>query len=145
MDLRCHSCANDIVVETDNVICQGFCRSTFHIKCSQISAELWTEVKSNSMVYWMCPSCRKLMSNTRFREALGSTNDLLQAVIGQQNQLLEDLRSEIKKNAENITKIMGKSSIIPLTPRPPWTKVESRGTKRPRKYRQTSTPSALWQ
>lgn len=119
MEECCHGCAVSITDENDIVTCQGFCKATFHLKCSFIGADLWDEVKSNSMVYWMCPACRKLMSSTRFRNALTSTNDLLKAVMSEQNQVLEGLRGEIRKkhgkDQRNCWETASAGSFHPLT------------------------------
>ena len=127
----CNSCAADISEENQMVVCQGFCKSIFHLKCAQLKAELWAEVKSNATIFWMCPGCRKLMSSVRFREALGSTNDYLQATWGQQNQILEELKAEIKNNAEKINQILLKHPVTPLN-RNSWPKMNERPQKRPR-------------
>ena len=127
----CHSCATDISDEKQIVMCQGFCKSVFHLKCVQLKAELWEEVKANSTIFWMCPGCRKLMSSVRFRDALGSTNDYLEATWGQQNKILEELKSEIKSNADKINQILLKHPVTPLN-RNSWPKVSDRPQKRPR-------------
>lgn len=132
MEERCHGCAVSITDESDVVTCQGFCKATFHLKCSHLSASAWEEVRSNSLIYWMCPACRKLMSSTRFRGAINSTNDLLQAVMSQQNQLLDDLRGEIKRNTEKINEIVGKQQQQDLPNRSPWPAIQPRSSKRPR-------------
>lgn len=131
MEERCHGCAVSITDENDLVTCQGFCKSTFHLKCSHLSASVWADIRSSSMIYWMCPSCRKLMSSTRFRGALSGTNDLLQAVMSQQSQMLEGLRGEIEKNTERINEI-GKQQGRVLSDRSPWPSIQPRSTKRPR-------------
>lgn len=127
----CHSCATDISDETQTITCQGFCKSVFHLKCAQIKAELWAEVKLNSGLFWMCPGCRKLMSSTRFRDALGSTNDYLQVTWDKQNQIFEELKTEIRCNAEKINQLLTRYPLTPQT-ETPWPRISNRPAKRPR-------------
>lgn len=72
------------------------------------------------------------MSSTRFRGALNSTNDLLQAVMSQHSQMLDGLRDDIKKNTDKINEIVGKQQQQGLSNRSQWPVIQPRSTKRPR-------------
>ncbi|XP_053698816.1 uncharacterized protein LOC128745764 [Sabethes cyaneus] len=131
MQPLCHSCATDISDETQTIICQGFCKSVFHLGCAQIKADLWAEVKLNSGIFWMCPACRNLMNSVRFRDALGSTKEYLQATWGLQHQILDELKSEIRSNTEKINQILTRQPSTPQNGNP-WPRISNRPAKRPR-------------
>lgn len=108
----CFACSNDLVVE-DEIVCGGFCKSTFHIGCVHLCAETRTLIQTNSQLFWMCLSCTKMMQNANFRQAIASTNEAMLHLEVQQNKVLEELRTEIKQNTAKI------NSILSLTPRTP--------------------------
>lgn len=118
MEHLCNACANTIPTDDNLVTCQGFCKSTFHIKCSKLSPALWTEVKSNSAIFWMCHACRKLMSNVSFRDALSNANDGYQNVLRKQSKMMEELKGEIRKNANMISRITQRFPVTPLSSQP---------------------------
>ncbi|XP_058840873.1 uncharacterized protein LOC131696345 [Topomyia yanbarensis] len=131
MEQHCNSCAAIIASSTEVVTCKGFCKATFHVRCSQLSAEMWALVKSNSSIFWMCPGCRKLMSGVRFHDAFGSTSEFVKTVVGEQTHIMEDLKGEIRRNAEMIRQIVERLPSTPLN-RSPWPMISNRPNKRPR-------------
>lgn len=129
MDHLCNACATTISTNDNMVSCQGFCKSTFHIKCSKLSPALWAEVKSSSAIFWMCQACRKLMGNVSFRDALTNANNGFQNVLCEQTKMLEELKGEIRKNANMINRITQKIPVTPLSSQPASI---ARPLKRPR-------------
>lgn len=143
----CFSCACELH-KSDEIICKGFCRFTFHIKCVGISAEMRNVIATTSRLFWMCDSCTKMMSNASFRQAISNTNTALHNHSSDISDTLHQLRSEIEKNTAHI------NALLPLikpcqnittdiaTPLQPT--VDSQNTrKRRRTYERTNdTPRA---
>ncbi|XP_053691644.1 uncharacterized protein LOC128740148 [Sabethes cyaneus] len=69
-----------------------------------------------------------MMSNARFRQAISSTNNAMQAMVDDQNKVLDELRKEIALNTMKINTILQRTP-MPTTPRIPIT---TNSRKRPR-------------
>lgn len=92
----CHSCARSI--DANEVVCRGFCKATFHFSCANMSEEFYNEVRGKPALFWMCPGCREMMGNARFKNALSSTNAAAIEVNNTYQQLIEEMKSEIKES-----------------------------------------------
>lgn len=80
------------------VVCGGFCKSTFHYKCAMISEVLYKEVAGNSATFWMCKACREIMGNARFKNTLVSMNAATKEVSDVYQKLVNDLKTEVKSS-----------------------------------------------
>lgn len=117
----CNSCAVNLT--SPEAVCGGFCKATFHYKCARISETFYKEIVANSASYWMCPECREIMGNARFKNTLVSMNAATKEVNDGYQKLVEDLKSEIKDSliAELRLEIQGgfsKLSLAILSPAP---------------------------
>nr|XP_029730479.1 uncharacterized protein LOC115267536 [Aedes albopictus] len=90
----CHSCARSM--NAAEVVCRGFCKATFHFSCANVSEELYNEALGKPAYFWMCPGCREIMGNARFKNALSSMNAATIEVNDTYQKLIEDMKSEIK-------------------------------------------------
>ncbi|XP_053698959.1 uncharacterized protein LOC128745922 [Sabethes cyaneus] len=127
MESICWGCAGNLV-EANEIVCNGFCKSAFHLKCARITAETRDAIAGSSQLFWMCHACTKMMSNARFRQAISSTNNAMQAMVEDQNKVLDELRNEITLNTTKINTILQRTP-MPTTPRIPIT---TNSRKRPR-------------
>ena len=126
----CCACAHDLA-KSDEIICSGFCKSSFHLKCARLTAELRDVVANCSQLFWMCRACTKMMANACFRQAISSTNNAMQTIVDDQNKALDELRKEIALNTTKINTILQRTP-LPATPRVPRTQQTTNLRKRPR-------------
>lgn len=87
-------------------MCNGFCNSSFHLKCVHQSLEIRDTITTCSQLFWMCKACTKMMSNANFRRAITSTNDAMEYMVENQNKMLSELRKEIALNTNKINTIL---------------------------------------
>lgn len=92
----CGSCAIDMT--NVEVVCGGFCKTNFHFKCANITEALYKDVKDKPALFWMCKSCRDIMANARFKNAMVSTNAAAKEVDDVYLKLVEELKTEIKES-----------------------------------------------
>ena len=126
----CCACVCGLEKE-DEIICSGFCKSSFHLKCAHLSAETRDLVASNSQLFWMCRACTKMMANACFRQVISSTNNAMQSMVEEQNKVLVELRNEIAQNTTKINTILQRTP-FPSTPRIPRSQLTTNMRKRPR-------------
>lgn len=101
----CCSCAGELE-KTEEIVCNGFCRSSFHLKCVKQTAATRDIVAKCSQLFWMCNACTKIMANSTFRNALSSANNAMEAIHAEQNNALVELRQEMEQNTEKINMIL---------------------------------------
>lgn len=101
----CFSCTCELL-DADTIICKGFCRSSFHMKCVNQDSDIRDRVKSTSQLFWMCEGCTEMMLNANFRQTIVSTNTVIQLVREEHNQVLEELRNGIKQNSDKINSLL---------------------------------------
>lgn len=118
MESICFACTQT-VNQTDEIVCKGFCRSTFHLECAHQSSEMRNSVAACSQLYWMCEACAKMMENANFRQAISSTNSVMEMMAEQQTKALDEMRKEIALNTTKINAILQRtpSQTTPLAPR----------------------------
>lgn len=114
----CYSCARD-ANEVDVIACDGFCKSTFHLKCVKLSAEARETIKNCGQIFWMCNACTKMMKNATFRQAISSTNSAIEASYDDHKKVLTELRMEIAQNTSKINSILEQFPTEPPTRQEP--------------------------
>lgn len=119
MSSVCHACATDDT--DDQIVCQGFCKASFHPRCSGIDINIMNEISKNSQIFWLCKSCSSLMRDMRLRSTVRSAyevgqekqlshhNDIVECL---KSEILTELKAEIKSN---FTALINSSSLTPHT------------------------------
>ena len=130
MESVCCACARGLEKE-DEVVCSGFCKSSFHLKCAHLTAETRDAVANCSQLFWMCRACTKMMANACFRQAISSTNSAVQFMVDEQNKVLDEIRKEVALNTTKINTILQRTP-LPTTPRIPRSQQTLNLRKRPR-------------
>lgn len=115
MSLICHSCTGEI--STDHVTCQGFCKATFHVKCSGLSTSAHGEASNHRQLFYFCNSCTNLMSDMRLRGTIRTAYEAGQEnVLGAHNVIVENLKleimSELKKEIRSNFAVFANSNCI---------------------------------
>lgn len=105
----CCSCAGELE-NIDAISCNGFCKSSFHLKCVNQTSATRDLINKSSQLFWMCKGCTKMMSVANFRQTMASTNTVLQLVNEEHNKVLQELRSEIELNTAKINSILQQNS-----------------------------------
>lgn len=101
----CCSCAGELV-KAEEIVCNGFCRSSFHLKCVHQSVATRDAVINCSQLFWMCCACTKMMANANFRHAISSTNNAVEAISAEHSKALIELRQEMEQNTAKINSIL---------------------------------------
>lgn len=130
MESVCCACATGLE-KTDEIVCNGFCKSAFHLKCANLSVALRDAIVDCSQLFWMCRACTKMMANACFRQAISSTNSAMQSTVDQQTKVLDELRKEVALNTTKINTILQRTP-LPTTPHIPRSQLTSNLRKRPR-------------
>lgn len=119
MESICFACTHT-VNKADEIMCNGFCKSSFHLKCVHQSTEIRNMIASCAQLFWMCKACTKMMSNANFRQAISSTNSVMESMAVEQTKVLDELRKEIALNTTKINTILDRTPLqtTPLIPRP---------------------------
>ncbi|XP_053699166.1 uncharacterized protein LOC128746142 [Sabethes cyaneus] len=138
MESVCCACAGDLA-KADEIVCNGFCKSSFHLQCVRLTTEIRDTVAGCSQLFWMCNACKKMMDNARFRQAITSTNNAMQAMADDQNKVLDELRKEIALNTTKINTILQRTPLS-TTPRIPLSQQITNSRKRPRLIIPDETP-----
>lgn len=122
-------------MESDRIICRGYCGATFHAICVHVDEPLLTELRqSTKNVFWMCDGCASIFVNAHFRQMMTSFD--------QRNAILPDavqsMQAEIGKLHTALNALSEKVDAKPNTPTPfatpnPWFSVN-------RSNRQLVTP-----
>lgn len=131
MESVCFACASTLE-KADEIICSGFCKSSFHLKCAHQSSAIRDTVASCAQLFWMCRACTKMMSNATFRQAISSTNSVMQLMAEEQSKAFEELRKQIALNTTKINTILQRTPAQTTTPRVPRNQVPTNSRKRPR-------------
>ena len=130
MESVCCACVRGLE-KAEEIVCSGFCRSSFHLKCAHLTAETRDIVAGCSQLFWMCSACTKMMANACFRQVISSTNNAMQSLVDEQNKALEEIRKEIALNTTKINTILQRTP-FPATPRLPRSELSINLRKRPR-------------
>lgn len=130
MEIMCFSCTHP-VEKADEIMCNGFCKSSFHLKCVHQSAEIRNTVAECSQLFLMCRACTKMMSNANFRQAISSTNNVIASMANEHTKELAELRKEIALNTAKINTILQRTP-LPATPHTPRSQFAVPSRKRPR-------------
>lgn len=101
----CCSCAGDLE-KAEEIVCKGFCKSTFHLKCVNQPIDIRDSVANCSQLYWMCQACSEMMANATFCQALISTNSAFEAISAEHSKALIQLRQEMEQNTAKINTIL---------------------------------------
>lgn len=112
-------------------MCNGFCKSSFHLKCVHQSTEIRNTIAACSQIFWMCKACTKMMANANFRQAICSTNSAMAAMAEEQTKALDELRKEIALNTTKINTILQRTP-SQSTPHIPRSQFPGSSRKRPR-------------
>lgn len=100
----CFSCAGELQ-DVDAIVCNGFCKSSFHLKCVNQSIATRDIIRNSSQIFWMCKGCTRMMSIVNFRHTIASTNTVLQLINEKHNEEMQELRKEIKQNTDKINSL----------------------------------------
>lgn len=92
-------------------MCNGFCKSSFHLKCAHQSIEIRNTIAACAQIFWMCKACTKMMSNANFRQAISSTNNVMESMAQEQTKALDELRKEIALNTTKINTILERAPL----------------------------------
>lgn len=101
----CCSCTRDLEKE-EEIVCKGFCKMPFHLKCVNQSAATRDAVVNCAQLFWMCQACTKMMANATFRQAIQSTNNAMEAINSEHSKALIELRQEMEQNTAKINTIL---------------------------------------
>ena len=129
---KCHSCTLELQ-EVDKIVCNGFCRSTFHFKCVKITTAAWETVSSSANMFWMCNACTKMMANASFRNAISSTNAATKLVSDEHTKILCELKKEIEQNTAKINAILHQPRFSEITPIRTMDTNEGQGSRKRRR------------
>lgn len=130
MESICFACTRTVLKE-DEIVCKGFCKSPFHLECVHQSAEMRNDIAACSQLYWMCKACSKMMANAHFRNAIISTNTVMEMMAQQYSETLEELRKEIAHNTTQINTILQRTP-LQTTPHIARSQITAPSRKRPR-------------
>ncbi|XP_058817165.1 uncharacterized protein LOC131680471 [Topomyia yanbarensis] len=101
----CFACTCELDKE-DEIVCSGFCTSSFYLKCVKQSTVIRDSIAKSSNLFWMCNACSKMMQNATFRQTISSTNNAMDAISVEHNKALLELRNEMEQNSAKINKIL---------------------------------------
>lgn len=101
----CCACTGELD-KAEEIVCKGFCRSTFHLKCAQQPDTIRDAAANCSQVFWMCVECTKMMENATFCHAISSTNKAMEVMNAEHNKALTELRQEMEQNTAKINTIL---------------------------------------
>lgn len=110
MESICFACTH-AVEKADEILCNGFCKSSFHLKCVHQSAEIRNTIVECSQLFWMCRACTKMMSNANFRQAIASTNNVIESMANEHVMELAELRKEIALNTAKINTFLQRTPL----------------------------------
>ncbi|XP_055590860.1 uncharacterized protein LOC129742947 [Uranotaenia lowii] len=108
----CCAC-NLSLAKEDEIVCKGFCRSSFHLKCVNLNSATRDLIAQSHQLFWMCPSCTQMMDNATFRQAIASTNAVIQTMCEEQNKNLLGLQKAVDINTARINEILTRHTAKP--------------------------------
>lgn len=60
-ELSCIKCNNSII-DDNYIVCDGLCKSAFHVECSELKKNIAKSIKTYSSIKWLCQVCNKTES-----------------------------------------------------------------------------------
>lgn len=89
----CKICVQHITKKSPGIECTGFCQSSYHLKCVNLSTEQFQLFKSTSGFAWKCSVCR-LNEDSSHRQSSGVTS-FTSSQDGAANVLTHDKNGEV--------------------------------------------------
>lgn len=85
----------------------AFCDRMVHMKCTskQLNKPFLKIVLENPNLMWMCDECAKLMKMARFKSAVSSFGEAINAITERQESVHAEIRKELEKQGQQIAQL----------------------------------------
>lgn len=115
--MACKKCQKT-VLNSERIVCRGFCGDTFHVICAKVDVELLDQLGLyENNVFWMCDHCAELFSNGHFRNIV--CRDVNQSSVAP--SAVDSMKEDIEKLNSAVTALAAKvDSKIPAISTPRW-------------------------